>query len=297
MKFGRHLALLAICSTLIAGCQKEVTNKSGLSKETYQPSNSPVIDMTFPAGQNSVFKRHGEFDSPTSPEKYVHPEKWVVYMAATGWTNKGKRITDRVAFDAAQLAFVKNFIRDNRLFDQVKVAWIQYDRNPSSNFVESLDVIPSNFIPLFLKPMGPVTDYYIYSPAERYESNKLSMRYDMWLKPYMRHTKPSGDDYVTESEFHKNNGFDDVNGPYWDRWARHWFIVNPQGQVMDAYLSNMGHNKSYGADFPINSLIYHLDLDSDSLVVREFHQINYQSYYSPPYWEKMHAEFLDTFKR
>lgn len=284
------IAAFAVCST---GCMEESKNAAGLSADTYEPSKVNVLPMTFPGKDQTVFKTFGTFKEKTAPKPYKHQAEWVVYMASPGWTDGGDRITERLATDAVAIQRVKQFIRDNRLASTVKVAWLQYDLNPGSPYVESLDKVPDNFIPLFLKPHGPQVDYYVYSPATRNGGDGPSMRYDQWLKPYLPFAKKAGNDYVAATEFQRIEGFDDVSGKYWDHWARHWFIVNPEGNVVDAYFSNLGASNIRGANWPINSLIYHLKLDGDSLTIPQIVTANYTSLYTEPYWNKLDADFRD----
>ena len=293
MKKHAHTAF-AIAIILLAGCRENSgENKAGLSEKTYEASDVHVSMMTFPAGSKTIFKPYAEFKESPHPQPYRQPNTWVVYMAAPGWTNGGLPIEDRVASDASAVYRVNQFIQENRLRDKVKVAWIQYDENPSPQYVENLDIVPENFIPLFLKPHGPYVDFYIYSPATRYRTNGQNLSYDQWLKPYLPFAKKVGNDYVASTFFHENAGFNDTKGKYWNSWARHWFIVNPKGEVVDAYFSNLGSYKIQGADKPINSLIHHLDLDANNLVIPKIVNANYDSYYTAPYWNKVDAEFRE----
>lgn len=287
-------ALVIACTFTVSGCREDKgLNAAGLDEKTYQPSRVASSVMSFPAGSHTVFKAFGTFKDKKRPQPYEHPGTWVVYMAAPGWTNGGKPIVDRLATDAMAVARVKQFILDNGLRDKVKVAWLQYDENPDPQFVENLDLVPDNFIPLFLKPHGPQVDYYIYSPAVRIDSNSVSMRYDQWLKPYLSFAKKEGSDYVAANDFHRNEGFDDIKGGYWDNWARHWFVVSPDGEVVDAYFSNLGKYYVHGAEAPINSLIHHLNLEPDSLVIPKIISTNYESLYTAPYWNKIDTEFRE----
>ncbi len=286
-------ATLVIAVALVAtGCREDSPmNEAGLTEKTYRPSRVKVAAMTFPGGTQTVFKAYGNYKDKKLPEPYKQPDAWVVYMAAPGWTDGGTPIVDRLATDAVAVSRVKKFIQDNQLGDKVKVAWLQYDENPNPLYVESLEKVPDNFIPLFLKPHGPHgVDFYIYSPAVRYGSSNKSMRYDQWLKPYLPFAKQAAGDYVGANEFQVSRGFNDPDGKYWDSWARHWFIVNPQGDVVDAYFSNLGNYFVEGADKPINSLIHHLNLDSESLIIPRIISTNYESIYTKPYWDKADAE-------
>lgn len=287
--------LVSVITTLVVGCMEPSKNLSGLSEETYRASGVQNVPMTFPAGKNTIYKLRKDFKTSDAPKPYTHPDQWVVYLATTAWTNKGEPIEHRTSADQAQLSIVRNFLANNGLNKKVSVALLQYDKNPSDQFVESFEQTPSNFIPLFMGIVSGYTDAYIYSPAQRFEANEMSMRYDLWLKPYMAHAKLEGDKYNSTSEFQRGEGFNDLNGRYWDQWARHWFIVNPEGEVVDAYLSNMGHSRSYSAVQPINSLIHHLALDSDQLVIPKLFQMNYISEYSAPYWDKLNDSLIDAF--
>lgn len=294
MKMTAITAVLIACA-LATGCREEPSkNAAGLSEATYKPSNVNVLPMTFPGRESTVFKSFGTFKEKEHPQPYRQPNTWMVYMAAPGWTKGGKPIVDRLATDAVAIERVKQFIYSNHLHDQVRVAWLQYDPNPSAAFVEDLDKVPDNFIPLFLKPHGPQVDLYIYSPATRHGNGSQSMRYDAWLKPYLPFAKKAGGDYMASNDFQRAQGFDDPDGKYWDSWARHWFIVSPDGKVVDAYFSNLGSYYIQGADKPINSLIHHLKLDADSLEIPKIVTAKYESFYTPPYWDLLDKNARDT---
>lgn len=286
-------ALVIAVAVAATGCSEDL-NEAGLTEKTYRPSRVNVSAMTFPGGTQTVFKAYGTFKEKQLPQPYKQPDAWVVYMAAPGWTDGGTPIVDRLATDAVAVSRVKKFLQENQLGDKVKVAWLQYDENPDPLYVESLEKVPDNFIPLFLKPHGPRgVDFYIYSPAVRHRANGKSIRYDQWLKPYLPFAKKEGGDYVATNDFERIQGFNEPDGKYWDSWARHWFIVNPQGEVVDAYFSNLGNYFIEGADKPINSLIHHLKLDSDNLVIPKIISTNYESLYTAPYWDKSAAELRD----
>lgn len=297
----RNLAIAALGLLALTACEPatEPTNLGGFTKDSRPKIQAKNLDFVLPSGKMSVYKRYSEFNEKVDPEVYSHPDSWVVYMAAPGWTNGGAKIERRISSDAASVDSVRQFIDDNNLSSKVKLAWLQYDQNPGHQFIESLDVVPSNFIPLFLKPHKPKVDFYIYSPAMRYEATASSMRYDLWLKPYLSFTEKSGDDYIAHGMQHRINGFDDINSEYWDNWSRHWFIVNPEGIVVDAYFSYIGNQFLYNSNAPIASLIYHLDLEPDSLHTKKVENYRFPSYYTEPYWDQMHnglMELVDEFK-
>lgn len=292
---GIFVAFVLATLATVTGCSdEEITNLAGLSEETYKPSRANELPMTFPGRDQTVYKAYGKFKDKPLPKPYSHPKSWVVYMAAPGWTNGGESIVDRLSTDAVAVGLVKEFIFANNLHDQVKVAWLQYDRSPGAPYVESLKTVPDNFIPLFLKPHGPEVNLYVYSPAVRKGPSQVSMRYDEWLKPYLPFAKKVGNDYVATNDFQKIQGFNNLEGEYWDSWARHWFIVNPEGIVVDAYFSNLGNYYIQGADKPINSLIHHLKLDHNTLRIRKIITARYSSYYTPPYWEQLDSEFSEA---
>lgn len=288
------LAALVFGCSLLAGCDDAPTlNEAGLTHDTYKPSNVNHDVMVFPGGDHTVFKAGDRFQDPQPPQPYSHPKEWVVYMAAPGWTNGGKPIVDRLFTDSVALSKVVDFVNSNKLRAKVKVAWLQYDKNPDLRYMDDLSTVPDNFIPLFLKPHGIKVDYYVYSPAARRNPQGGVMTYDAWLKPYLPFAKKQGDKYVAATEFQRIKGFDDVESKYWDSWSRHWFIVDPNGKVVDAYFSNMGSHFIQGADWPINSLIHHLELDPSELKIPKIITAQYDSYYTPPYWEQFDADFQD----
>lgn len=294
MKRTTVACLILTCSVFAACGDKPSKNVAGLNEQTYKASEANQLPMTFPGGNGTVFKAYGHYKDKEGPQPYHQPNAWVVYMAAPGWTNGGKPIVDRLATDAAAVERVKQFVYTNKLQDKVKVAWLQYDANPSARLIESLDKVPDNFIPLFLKPHGPQVDLFIHSEASHAGQPASVKRYDQWLKPYLPFAKKAGSDYVAANDFQQVQGFDDPNGKYWDSWARHWFIVNPEGVVVDAYFSNLGNYYIQGADMPINSLIHHLKLDAASLDIPKIVNSNYESYWTQPYWDQFDEKVRST---
>lgn len=286
---------LVIASISLSGCFEPETNLSGLSEETYLASGANAIPMTFPAGTATIAKQRDQFNKPTPPTHYKAPSTWVIYIASPAWTTGGLTITRRLASDAAAATRVKTFLRDNLLTDRVKLAWLQYDPNPAQEIMGDKPVSKGNLIPLYLQPFGPDVDYFIYSPAERFTSRGQSLRFDQWVKPYLSFARPEGDEFVTEDKFHLSKGFSDVNSDYWDDWSRIWFIVNPEGIVVDAYFSNLGSGKTYGSIRPINSLMHHLNLDSEKLIIPQLVEHSYISKYTPPYWDQVVEESLDLY--
>jgi len=288
MKIG--IVMVSLYALALVGCGDGLSTAATDVSVLYKPSGVAAAPMVFPAGERTIFKKFLDFDKEASPAPYKHPGKWMVYMAATGWTNEGLDIVQRLSQDASQMRVIQQFLYDNNLANDVHTGWIQYDVNPSPQYLEGLDKVPSNFIPIFLKMAGPPVNYYIFSPVSRTGKDAGHLRYDFWLKPYLSHTKKVGTSYHSTSEFHKIRGYDDYPSEYWNHWARHFFIVNPQGVVVDAYLSNLGNVKSYGAKSAIHSLIHHLNLDYATLAIPDVQEVNYTSKYSEPYWDKVSNE-------
>jgi hypothetical protein len=289
------ICVLAVaCAVALSACDnKPSNNKAGLSEETYKSSGVTGVPFHLPAGEKSIYKAYRDFGKDVAPKPFTPPKTWMVYIAAPGWTNGGEPIVDRLSNDGAQVAALRMFVNDNGLADKVKLAWVQYDRNPSPQFVESIDLVPLNFIPLYLTVSGPKVDFYIQSPVSRYGDEPGLVRYDQWLKPYIKHAQKNGDDYVTTSTFHRDQGFNDYKNPYWNSWSRNWFIVNPDGVVVDAYLSNLGVGYTYGARTPINSLIHHLKLDADKLTIFNIQEKSYVSTYTEPFWDQFNNYVQD----
>jgi hypothetical protein len=263
------------------------------AKISYRPSKANSLPMVFPGKYHTTYVKLGNKPISDKPAPYSHSNEWVVYMASPGWTNGGTDIVDRLAMDAVAIDRVKQFILNNQLHGKVKVAWLQYDQNPPESYYGPMGMSPGDFIPVFLRPHGPNADYYIYSPASRFNSSISRVAYDQWLKPYLPFAKKTDLDYVAATEFQFARGFNYVAGPYWDNWSRHWFIVDPDGIVVDAYFSNLGFATTKGAEFPISSLIYHFKLSPDKLELMPFKSLNYTSTFTKPYWEQITSVVID----
>lgn len=279
---------------MLCACDGDTTKESA-ARDAYVPSGITPTKMVFPGGSSTTYKSFRDFKKDVKPTSYSHPNKWVIYIAATGWTNGGLAITTRTANDAGHMAVIKNFLDQNNLSNKVHTAWIQYDKNPSPQFVESIDLVPSNYIPFFLKEQGPDVNYYIHSFTSRYNKGGDILRYDEWLKPFMKHSNYVNGKWETTSPFQMDAGYYDYKSPYWDQWARHFFIVNPDGIVVDAYLSNMGHSKSYSSKSAIKSIIYHLGLNENDMVVPKLFETSYTSTYTAPYWDEINNAAINAF--
>ena len=286
---------LVVATISLSACFEPETNLSGLSEKTYRASGANALPMTFPAGASTIAKPRNEFNKPTPPTQFTPPSTWVVYMASPGWTSGGLKITRRLASDAAAATHVKTFLRANLLTEQVKLVWLQYDPNPAQEMMADKPVSKGNLIPHYIQPFGPDVDYFVHSPAQRFTATSQSLRFDQWVKPYLPFAQQADDDFVTNDQFHLSQGFADINSDYWDDWSRIWFIVNPDGVVVDAYFSNLGTGKTYGSIRPINSLMHHLELDSDRLIIPKLVEHSYISKYTPPYWDQLVENTLDLF--
>lgn len=273
----------SICFLALLGCQPSF-------EKDYKPSGVPAGQkMVFPAGAATVAKAYREFSTDVPPSRYQHPNKWVIYMAAPGWTNGDRNIVTRLSLDRSLVQHVTEFIHRNKLSDSVSVAWLQYDLNPGSEFVEA--EISQNFIPYFLQAGMPRVNHYIYSPAGRFSAPAGQLRYDEWLKPYLFHTVVVDGKYRTNSQYHEEKGYYDFKSDHWDNWGRHWFVVNPDGVVVDAYISNTAQTYTYGPYTAVRSLVHHMGLSAGDVkmppAVRESYQ---SSKYSMPYWEKVRED-------
>lgn len=253
----------------------------------YTPTLSNPIPFSLPAGDKTAYaastKGYSE-GGKVAVHTYQHPRKWVVYLASSNWSEAGTERSMRHVIDAQHLSALKKFIAQNKLSDRVAVAWLQYDSHPGyinlfagdADGVSGWRVLPKTFL---LQNTEHIFDYYVVSPASRLPGGK-NLSISEWLNPYIEYAdSPDG---RTHLDVDLRSGKDDPSSKFWDRWNRHFFVVNPDGLVVDAYL-NIGTKQHTWPDQPMHSLVHHLNIAPETVIYPEINRSAfYKSYFSEP---------------
>jgi hypothetical protein len=119
-------------------------------------------------------------------------------------------------------------------------------------------------------------DAYVISPAARYQGQP-GLLYSDWIRPFIVYQEGPEEAALRFSDV--RNGINDVNSKFWDRWGRHYFIVDPKGMVRDAYVSMNTQNHELQA---MRSIVQHLGIDKEEVIFPEFNPYGrYSARYSP----------------
>ncbi|KZN20605.1 MULTISPECIES: hypothetical protein [Pseudomonas] len=237
--------LLAIgVAVALAGCgdQEGATSPAKVSTQfDYVPTLSTPVKFVFPAGSSTIAARttvsQGLGKGVIRPEPYVQPKSWTIYLAASMYTDGRTERSERWVTDMVHMKAIDTFLKSNGLRDKFVLAWLQYDPIPPgqgalANKVDAgWDFMP---LPFRWQDANQYFDFYIVSPSSRYGDNGR-LRYDKWLKPYLWYEN-TGDGRIKQS-IDKSAGIDDYKSAIWDKWNRHIFLVNPEGNVVDSWIS------------------------------------------------------------
>jgi hypothetical protein len=228
----------------LAGCDfgSDVNASTQASTEfVYHPTLATPVKFVLPGGNLTRAARTTVSQSVGKgvirPLPYVQPKSWTIYLASSMYTDGRTPRSQRWITDMVHMKTLSTFLESNGLRDKVVLAWVQYDPIPPgqgalANKVDAgWDFLP---LPFRWQDANKYFDYYIVSPSSRFGA-KGSVRYDTWLKPYLWYEN-SGDGRI-KREIDKSAGIDDYRSKLWDKWNRHIFLVNPEGYVVDSWVS------------------------------------------------------------
>ncbi|MAG64942.1 MAG: hypothetical protein CMK74_03590 [Pseudomonadales bacterium] len=281
------LALTA--ALLMAGCGSDEPNAQAAFSQ-YTPTVEEPVPFRLPAGADSVqlVQDHTGHVGKFSQSPYQHPDKWVIYMASAPWVKEGSSdFTSRAVNDYVTAEKIMSFLQDNNLKDRVGLVWMQYDALPLSKEEGWGGMDVGSKLPGMLSAQNThhIFDAYVLSKAARYPGEK-GLLYSDWVRPFI--TYPQGENGDMSRAIDAQAGIDDVYSDYWSRWGRHFFIVDPEGMVRDAYVSM---NRDTSELQAMRSIAHHLGVDLDDDAYPKFVRGSaYKAYYSPT----LEGQYHDT---
>lgn len=275
---------------ILVGCGSESSDTKEPFSE-YTPTIENPVEFILPAGSNT-YQITQDSDSNGArifnQSRYEHPEKWVIYLASAPWVTEGSsEFGARAQNDSVAAKRIMAFLEANDLDDQVDFVWMQYDSLPRSKAEGWGGMGPGSKIPGMLHLMNTkgIFDAYVISPAARFPGEP-GLLHSEWIRPFIIYGNDEFGDY--QRSFDIESGINDVNSKFWDRWGRHYFVVDPEGMVRDAYVSISVRNSD---SQPMRSIVHHLGMDADDAVFPEFNPNgHYKAYYSPT----LEGQFHDT---
>jgi len=226
----------------VAGCKAEADADAQSSTEfIYHPTLTSPVKFVLPGGSHTRAARTTLSQSAgkgvIQPLPYVQPKSWAIYLASSMYTDGRTPRSERWITDMVHMKTLSTFLESNGLRDKVVLGWIQYDPIPPgqgalANKVDAgWDFMP---LPFRWQDANKYFDYYIVSPSSRY-GTKGYLRYDQWLKPYLWYEDSS--DGRIKREIDESAGIEDYRSKIWNKWNRHIFLVNPEGYVVDSWVS------------------------------------------------------------
>lgn len=291
-----RLCILAL-SLILASCGDSVEKPS--SQAAYQPTLPLPIPFILPAGVKTLAAPNNPswyFGGSVNVSLYKRPNAWVIYLASINWTAGNKNnAAYRTAIDIQQLRTLKQFTKLNGLEDRVKVVWLQYDRHPSMYVLTDKNSRGNrgwHFLPkiLSLAATTDIYDYYVVSPASRF-SGEATLSYPAWIKPMINYSNdPTG---KVEARLDHEQGIDDPKSEYWNRWGRHIFVVNPDGKLVDAYLSIGNQNRYSWPDQAMRSIAHNMNLSPEKVI---YPKVNKAGVYDVVYGTTPEDDFVSAMK-
>ena len=240
---NKPLMLAITVAVALAGCGDQAgvsSSGKGSTAFDYTPTLSSPVKFVLPGGNSTLAARTTLSQSNkgvVKPGPYVQPKSWAIYLAASMYTDGRTERSQRWVTDMVHMKAIDAFLKNNGLRDQFVLGWLQYDPIPPgqgalANAVDAgWDFLP---VPFRWQDTNKYFDYYIVSPSSRTGENGY-LRYDKWLKPYLWYDN-SPDGRIRQS-MDKSAGIDDYKSAIWDKWNRHIFLVNPEGYVVDSWIS------------------------------------------------------------
>ncbi|WGK63512.1 hypothetical protein QAO71_17235 (plasmid) [Halopseudomonas sp. SMJS2] len=280
--------MLSVAFVLVGCGSDEPDAKAAFSE--YMPTIDEPVPFRLPAGSDSMQITQDQSGNVGvfSQSSYQHPNKWVIYMASAPWVKEGSSdFTSRAVNDTVTGEKVMSFLHDHNFKDRVDFVWMQYDALPKSKDEGWGGMKAGSKLPgvLWAQNTHSIFDAYVISPAARYPG-QAGLLYSDWIRPFI--TYPDGDNGAFWRSLDVDAGIDKVDSDFWDRWGRHFFIVDPEGMVRDAYVSM---NRDTSELQAMRSIAHHLGADLDDDAFPDFVRGSaYKAYYSPT----LEGQFYDT---
>lgn len=183
------------------------------------------------------------------------PKGWSLWIAANVYSDyaapnndlrfltngfgRASSAAQRSAQETRFIGAVHKWFADNNV--DVEINYLGYDAIPAS-IGRTDDVDKGYWLTYNNAPCGKAfrmcIDNYFISPAERYAGNgRLSFK--EWITPYLTFEKDERGEsqkYVIQHQ----GGMDSEKSPFYDYWPTMVFLVNPDGEVVRAWLPQKG---------------------------------------------------------
>lgn len=278
-----------VAAFLVTGCGSEQPDAQAPFSE-YIPTLENPVPFKLPAGSESVqiTQDHTGVVGKFTLAPYQHPDKWMIYMASAPWLKDGSSdFTSRAGNDIVTGQKIMSFLQENDLKDRVGFVWMQYDALPQSKDEGWGGMGVGEKLPgvLYTQNTHHIFDAFVLSKAARYPGEQ-GLLYSDWIRPFI--TYPDGENGAIWRALDVKAGIDDVRSEYWSRWGRHFFVVDPEGMVRDAYVSM---NRDTSELQAMRSIAHHLGVDLDDDAYPAFVRGSaYKAFYS----QSLEDQFHDT---
>ncbi len=290
----KSIMMASIFATVlpVAGCGENVDVVS--TRFVYTKTLPQPVPFVLPGGNYTLGTATARAETnggKLDPQPYRHPNTWAVYLASSVYTDGSTDRSQRWQMDRQHLKALTKFLKDNDLKDKVKVVWLQYDESPPHLNLRALEGANWDFMPLAMRweDTNKEFDYYVISPASR-KGSPYYLRYDQWLSPYLWYDNTEDGQLVRSLDV--ENGLNNYQSKIWDKWNRHILLVNPEGMVVDSWLSVGGQLIQVFPDKAMAAIVNHLGLDPDEV---EYPDVNFHAYYDSEYKESLEQQTVDVF--
>jgi hypothetical protein len=293
---NKPLMLAVAVAFALAGCGDHAGETSSAKVSTqfdYIPTLTTPVKFVLPGGSSTMAARttlsQGLGKGVIRPAPYVQPKSWAIYLAASMYTDGRTPVGERWVTDMVHMKSIDTFLKSNGLRDQFVLGWVQYDPIPPGQGALANAVDAGwDFLPLSFRwqDTNQYFDFYIVSPSSRYGENS-HLRYDKWLKPYIWYEDSEGG--RIRRSIDKKAGIDDYKSAIWDKWNRHFFLVNPDGYVVDSWVSVGSTTINAFPNQLMASIAKRFNLSNP-----QYPRVNYDGVYSSQYKVSLEQQGIDV---
>lgn len=289
------LVVAVAVAVALTGCGDPSTaspSATGSTEFDYAPTLSRPVKFVLPGGGSTLAARTTVSQSEKGvikPVPYVQPKGWAIYLASSMYTDGRTPRSERWITDMVHMKAIHSFLEKNGLRDKFVLAWLQYDPIPPgqgalANVVDAgWDFMP---MPFRWQDTNKYFDYYIVSPVSRTGAGG-HLRYDKWLRPYLWYDNTS-DGRIRQS-IDKSAGIDDYMSAFWNKWNRHIFLVNPDGYVVDSWISVGSTTINAFPNKVMASIAHRFNLPKP-----QYPRVNYDGVYFSEYKVSLEQQGIDV---
>lgn len=237
-------------------------------------------------------------------------EGWTLWVAANvysamdrpreakNWDSpwkKARSAKDRAIQDGNFLAGVKEFARLNDL--PLLINYLGYDDVPASlvaGWESSRGLFYSWSGTECEFAFNRCVDNYFLSPVDRLSGGDR-LAFKDWVKPFF-HFDNSQIAIAAKDSFEAKGGSGDENSEFYDWWPTMVFLVNPDGEVVRAWMPQTGNTARIGR--VVSGITEEMEVNNPIVVQERFlNQPSVYAYYGDYYIEKGVKRLVDTLDR